>query len=185
MESPDNSRVSRSICTCIDLNRALLYTATMDRDDGSNGAKRNRATQSEVDRWANGVDSPCAAQAQPPPTSPERPPSSWCIDVLTESWCAPLHQAVPCAQRQNVVVAHQPAVGGYFTNQFTPARERKCRLRWSGGTACGRLAPARGQQRATGHAGSMLPHIVLQVVGALAISTTASADASSQRLTGT
>ena len=134
MESPDNSRVSRSICTCIDLNRALLYTATMDRDDGSNGAKRNRAAQSAVDRWANGVDSPCAAQTQPPPTNPERPPSSWCIDVLTESWCAPLHQAVPCAQRQDVVVAHQPGVGGYFTNQFTPARERKCRLRWSGGS---------------------------------------------------
>ena len=127
MEAPDNSRVSRSICTCIDLNRALLYTATMDRDDGSNGAKRNRAAQSAVDRWANGVDSPCAAQTQPPPTNPERPPSSWCIDVLTESWCAPLHQAVPCAQRQDVVVAHQPGVGGYFTNQFTPARERKCR----------------------------------------------------------
>ena len=93
----------------------------------SDGAKRNRAAQSAVDRWANGVDSPCAAQTQPPPTNPERPPSSWCIDVLTESWCAPLHQAVPCAQRQDVVVAHQPGVGGYFTNQFTPARERKCR----------------------------------------------------------
>ena len=32
---------------------------------------------------------------------------------------------------QDVVVAHQPGVGGYpVTNQFTPARERKCRLRW-------------------------------------------------------
>ena len=64
-----------------------------------------------------------------------RPPLRCCwllgqadgIDALTESWCAPLHQAVPCAQRQDVVVAHQPGVGGYFTNQFTPARERKCR----------------------------------------------------------
>ena len=36
--APDNSRVSRSIGTCIDTNRALLYTATMDRDGGSNDA---------------------------------------------------------------------------------------------------------------------------------------------------
>ena len=132
MQAPDNSRVSCSMDTCSDLNHALLYTATMDRDDGSNGAKRNRAAQSAVDRWANGVDSPCAAQTRPPPTKPERAPSSRCIDVLTESWCAALHQGVPCAQRQDVVVAHQPGAGGYFTNQFTPARERKCRLRWSG-----------------------------------------------------
>ena len=124
---PDNSRVSCSMDTYSDLNHALLYTATMDRDDGSNGAKRNKAAQSVVARWANGVDSPCAAQTRPPPTNPGRPPSSRCIDVLTESWCATLHQAVLRAQRQDVVVAHQPGVGGYFTNQFTPAREGKCR----------------------------------------------------------
>ena len=70
----------------------------------------------------HGVDSPCAAQTRPSPTNPERPPLFRCIDVLTESWCAALHQAVLCAQRQDVVVAHQPGVGGYFTNQFTPAR---------------------------------------------------------------
>ncbi len=29
-------------------------------------------------------------------------------------------------------VAHQPGGGRYCLNQFTPARERKCRLRWSG-----------------------------------------------------
>ena len=44
-----------------------------------------------------------------------------------ESWCATLHQAVPCAQREDVVVAHQPGGGVYFANQFTPAREGKCR----------------------------------------------------------
>ena len=88
---PDNSRVSCSMDTCSDLNHALLYTATMDRDDGSNGAKRNKAAQSAVARWANGVDSPCAAQTRPPPTNPGRPPLSRCIDVLTESWCATLH----------------------------------------------------------------------------------------------
>ena len=87
----------------------------------------NKAAQSAVARWANGVDSPCAAQTRPPPTNPGRPPLSRCIDVLTESWCATLHQAVLRAQRQDVVVAHQPADGGYFTNQFIPARERKCR----------------------------------------------------------
>ena len=127
MQSPDNSRVSCSMDTCIDTNRALLYTATMARDGGSNDAKRKKAPQSAVARWANGVDSPCAAQTRPSPTNPERPPLSRCIDVLTESWCAPLHQAVLCAQRQDVVVAHQPGVRGYFTNQFTPARERKGR----------------------------------------------------------
>ena len=81
-------------------------------------------------------DAPCAAQTQPPPTNPERLPSPQHTDALAESWCAPLHQAVPCAQRQDVVVAHQRGGGGYFTNQFTPARERKCRLRWSGGRSC-------------------------------------------------
>ena len=125
--APDNSRVSRSMDTCIDTNRALLYTATMARDGGSNDAKRKKAPQSAVARWANGVDSPCEAQTPPSPTNPERPPLSRCIDVLTESWCAALHQAVLCAQRQDVVVAHQTGVRGYFTNQFTPARERKGR----------------------------------------------------------
>ena len=99
----------------------------MDRDGGSNDAKRKKAPQSAVARWANGVDSPCAAQTPPSPTNPERPPLSRCIDASAESWCAALHQAVLCAQRQDVVVAHQPGVGGYFTNQFTPARERKGR----------------------------------------------------------
>jgi predicted alpha/beta hydrolase family esterase len=33
---------------------------------------------------------------------------------LVESWCATLHQAVPCAQRQDVVVAHQPGGGDYL-----------------------------------------------------------------------
>ena len=112
---------------CSDANHALLYTATMDRDDGSNGAKRNKAAQSAVARWVSGVDSPRAAQTQPLPANPEPPPSTRCIDVLTESWCAALRQAVLCAQRQDVVVAHHPGVGIFFTNQFTPARERKCR----------------------------------------------------------
>ena len=49
----------------------------------------------------------CAAQTQPPPTNPERLPSPRHTDALAESWCAALHQAVPCAQRQDVVVAHQ------------------------------------------------------------------------------
>ena len=73
-ESLDNSRVSRSIDTCSDLNHALLYTATMARDGGSNGTKRSQAPQSAAARWASGGDSPCAAQTPPPPTTPERPP---------------------------------------------------------------------------------------------------------------
>ena len=127
MQAPDNSRVSCSMDTCSDLNHALLYTATMDRDDGSNGAKRNRAAQSAVDRWANGVDSPCAAQTRPPPTKPERAPSSRCIDVLTESWCAALHQGVLCAQRQDVVVAHHPGGGDYLRINSLRRVERKGR----------------------------------------------------------
>eukprot|EP01043_Picozoa_sp_COSAG02_P003891 COSAG02_NODE_98_length_37150_cov_39.614207_20_plen_105_part_00 len=104
------------------MNRALLYTATMARDGGSNDAKRKKAPQSAVARWASDGDSPCAAQTRPSPTNPERPPSSGHTDVSAESWCVALHQGVPCAQRHDVVVAHQPADGVYFTNQFTPAR---------------------------------------------------------------
>ena len=123
MQSPDNSRVSCSMDTCIDTNHALLYTATMARDGGSNGAKRKKAPQSAVARWARGSDSPCAAQTRPPPTNLERPPSSGHTDVSTESWCATLHQGVACAQGHDVVVAHQQRRGGvYFTNQYNPAR---------------------------------------------------------------
>ena len=59
-----------------------------------------------LSRWASGGDSPCAAQTRPPPTNPGRPPSSRCIDVLTESWCATLHQAV--------LAAASPAVARLF-----------------------------------------------------------------------
>eukprot|EP01043_Picozoa_sp_COSAG02_P052007 COSAG02_NODE_5547_length_4237_cov_1.952392_2_plen_87_part_00 len=69
-------------------------------------------------------DSPYAAQTPLPPTNPGRPPRSRHTDALAESWCAALHQGVPCAQRQDVVVAHQASARRrrLFTNQFTPAR---------------------------------------------------------------
>eukprot|EP01043_Picozoa_sp_COSAG02_P005706 COSAG02_NODE_156_length_33065_cov_17.208336_15_plen_119_part_00 len=98
----------------------------MARDGGSNDAKRKKAPQSAVARCASGGDSPCAAQTRPSPTNPERPPSSGHTDVSAESWCAALRQGVACAQGQDVVVAHHPGGGVYFTNQFTPARERDC-----------------------------------------------------------
>ena len=72
-------------------------------------------------------DSPCAAQTPPPSTNPGHLPSPRHTDALAESWCAALRQAVACAQRQDMVVAHQPGGGGYCVNQFTPAREGKCR----------------------------------------------------------
>eukprot|EP01043_Picozoa_sp_COSAG02_P008302 COSAG02_NODE_263_length_26627_cov_47.198168_11_plen_199_part_00 len=119
-------------------NRALLYTATMARDGGSNDAKRKRAAQSAVGRavathrWASGGDSPCAAQTRPSPTKPERPPSSGHTDASAESWCAALHQGVACAQGQDVVVAHHPGGGDYLRINSLRRVERKGRLRWSG-----------------------------------------------------
>ena len=81
-------------------------------------------------RWPVGAggDSPFTAHTRPPPTNPERPPSSRHINASAESWCATLHQGVPCGQRQDVVVAHQPGGGEYFLNKFTPALERECRF---------------------------------------------------------
>jgi hypothetical protein len=53
-----------------------------------------------------------AAQTRPPPTNPERPPSSGHTDASAESWCATLHRGVPFGARQDrsesMVVAHQP-----------------------------------------------------------------------------
>ena len=88
---------------------------------------RKKAPQSAAARWTGDGDSPCAAQTQPPLTNPGRPAYSGRIDASAESSCATLHQGVSCAQRQDVVVAHQPDSGVYFLNQFTPARERECR----------------------------------------------------------
>ena len=112
------------------------------------GRQRNRAAQSAVDRWANGVDSPCAAQTRPSPTKPERPPSSGHTDASAESWCAALHQGVACAQGQDVVVAHQPGGGDYLRINSLRRVERKCRLRWSGGNehAVSTRPARRGQQ---------------------------------------
>ena len=68
-----------------------------------------------------------AAQTPPPPINPGRPPRSRCIDALAESWCATLHQAVPCAQRQDVVVAHQRGGGDYLRINSLRRLEGKCR----------------------------------------------------------
>ena len=129
-------RERRAVCVCVRCLRflacAVLYTATMARDGGSNDAKRKRAPQSVVARWASGGDSPCAAQTRPSPTKPERPPSSGHTDASAESWCAALHQGVACAQGQDVVVAHQPGGGDYLRINSLRRVERKCRLRWSG-----------------------------------------------------
>ena len=76
-----------------------------------------KSSASAVDRWASSGDSPCAAQTRPPPTNPERPPSSRHTDASAESWCAALHQGVACAQGQDVVVAHQPGGGGNCRNR--------------------------------------------------------------------
>eukprot|EP01043_Picozoa_sp_COSAG02_P021822 COSAG02_NODE_1118_length_14469_cov_8.856228_9_plen_111_part_00 len=99
----------------------------MARDGGSNDAKRKRAAQSAVARWASGGDSPCAAQTRPSPTKPERPPSSGHTAASAESWCAALHQGVACAQGQDVVVAHQPGGGDYLRINSLRRVERKGR----------------------------------------------------------
>ena len=135
----------------------------MARDGGSNDAKRKKAPQSAVARWASCGDSPCEAQTPPPLTNPGRPPRSRHTDASAESWCAALHQVfpcaqvgssqsiqlsgrsmdclycfqktynkafssqVPCAQRQDVVVAHQPGGGDYLRINSLRRVERKGR----------------------------------------------------------
>eukprot|EP01043_Picozoa_sp_COSAG02_P015428 COSAG02_NODE_659_length_18772_cov_14.955015_3_plen_205_part_00 len=135
MESPDNSRVSRSIDIQSDLKRALGHRALSTGSRAHSGAKRRKSSQSAVARWTSCSDSPCEAQTPPPPTNPGRPPRSRHTDASAESWCAALHQGVPCAQRQDVVVAHQPGGGDYLRINSLRRVERKCRLRWSGAIA--------------------------------------------------
>ena len=89
--------------------------------------KRRKSSQSAVARWTSCSDSPCEAQTPPPPTNPGRPPRSRHTDASAESWCAALHQGVPCAQRQDVVVAHQPGGGDYLRINSLRRVERKCR----------------------------------------------------------
>ena len=141
MESPDNSRVSRSIDIQSDLKRALGHRALSTGSRAHSGAKRRKSSQSAVARWTSCSDSPCEAQTPPPPTNPGRPPRSRHTDASAESWCAALHQGVPCAQRQDVVVAHQPGGGDYLRINSLRRVERKCRLRWSGAYARGALEP--------------------------------------------
>ena len=44
----------------------------------------------------------------------------------------PYYDDVPCAQRQDVVVAHQRGGGDYLRINSLRRGEGKCRLRWSG-----------------------------------------------------
>eukprot|EP01043_Picozoa_sp_COSAG02_P011749 COSAG02_NODE_438_length_22319_cov_17.198425_20_plen_133_part_00 len=61
MESPDNSRVSRSIHTCSDLKRALRLWAT-EHSLQAHGRQEKKSSQSVVAHWTSCSDSPCAAQ---------------------------------------------------------------------------------------------------------------------------
>ncbi len=94
--------------------------------------EKARSRRSAVARWTSCSTSPYAAQTPLPPTNPGRPPQSRHTDALAESWYAALHQGVSCAQRQDVVVAHQPGGGDHLRINSLRRVERKCRLRWSG-----------------------------------------------------
>ena len=79
MQSPDNSRVSRSIGTCIDLNRALGHRARSVGTQAHSGAKRRALPQTAA---ADGRDAATVCSADP--TAPHQ---SWTSTVIPTHRC--------------------------------------------------------------------------------------------------